>query len=461
MTKRPKVIIVGAGFGGLYAAKALRDAPAEVLMIDKNNYHTFQPLLYQVATAGLNPSDIAVPIRSEFRGVDNVIVRLRRAESIDLENQTIDIHGVGPVHYDALILASGSQHSYFGKDEWEPLAPGLKTLSQATEIRRRILVAFEHAENERDPEIQRALLNFVVVGGGPTGVELAGAIADISRTVLVRDFRRINPSTAKITLVEGGPRLLAAFDPSLSERAQRDLESLGVEVQTGALVTDVTEQGVWIGETFLPARTVIWAAGVEANRLTRTLKGVRLDRAGRVFVEPDLSLPGAPHTFAIGDLAHAEVDGKITPGLAPAAQQMGRLAAANVLRMLRGEPTKAFRYVDKGSMATIGKHKAIMELGRFRKGGYFAWLGWLLVHVFTLIGFRNRFAVLLQWTWNYLFSRRGARLITERGYRTAQSANRPEPGKASETTDENAERSVSESFLKDHQREVPVEATRH
>jgi len=425
------VLILGGGFAGLAAAKVLAGHDEVfVTLLDQRNYHLFQPLLYQVATAGLNPSDIAVPIRSEFRDAENVMVRLRRVVGIDLAGKNVRVEGIPPVPYDYLILACGAQHSYFGKNEWESFAPGLKTLAQATEIRRRILVAFERAENERDPEVQRALLNFVVVGGGPTGVELAGAIADIARTVLVRDFRRINPSTARVVLLEGGPRILPVFDPRLSEHAKRDLEALGVEVRLGALVTSVDLQGVQIGGSErIQARTVIWAAGVEAQRMTRDM-GVQVDRAGRVYVGEDLSIPGHPSAFAVGDIAHAEVDGKLTPGLAPAAQQMGRLAARNILASVRGGARQKFVYKDKGIMATIGKHRAVAQLGRMRHTGYLAWVEWLLVHVFTLIGFRNRLAVFFDWTLNYLFSKRGARLITERDYHSVQE-NGPREGRLS------------------------------
>jgi NADH dehydrogenase len=416
------VIVLGAGFAGLNAAKALARNPAlRVTLMDQRNHHLFQPLLYQVATAGLSPSDIAVPIRSQFARRPNVSVHLAHITQLSLEERWVGGEEGVRLRYDYLVLACGAQHSYFGKSEWEDFAPGLKTLEQATELRRRILSAFEQAENELDPERQRALLTFVVVGAGPTGVEMAGAIADISRTVLVRDFRRINPSSARVVLVEAGPRILPTFSKKLGERAHKDLGALGVEVRTGARVTAVDAEGVTLGEERLPSRTVVWAAGVEAARLTRSL-GVPLDRAGRVNVLPDLSLPGHPEVFAAGDVAHVELDGKLVPGVAPAAMQMGRAVARNVLADLMGKPRAPFRYKDKGAMATIGKHRAIAETGKTRLTGFVAWLAWLFIHVWYLVGFKNRFGVFLTWVWSYLFSTRGARLITEREWRLAPRA---------------------------------------
>ncbi len=412
---RREVVIVGGGFGGLTAAKVLAaDRSVHVTIVDRRNHHLFQPLLYQVATAGLNPADIAVPIRSQFSTDPNVAVHLGEVTRVDLDGRRLAVSdGRRDVElaYDYLILACGARHSYFGRDEWEAYAPGLKTLEQAIEIRRRILSAFEAAENEFDREVQRALLTFVVVGGGPTGVELAGAIADISRTVLVRDFRRIDPASARVVLVEAGPRILAAFPEALARRAAADLAYLGVEVRTGTAVDVVDAGGVAIGGDRVTARSVFWAAGVRAERIGQTL-GTELDRAGRVKVEPDLSIPGHPEAFVVGDLAHAEQDGEALPGLAPVAIQAGRAAARNILAAVHGRAREPFRYVDKGLMATIGKHKAIAVTGRLKLTGYVAWVAWLFIHILYLIGFRNRVAVLAEWTWSYLFSKRGARLIT-------------------------------------------------
>lgn len=410
------VVIVGAGFGGLAAAKRLAKSRAvRVTVVDQRNYHLFQPLLYQVATAGLNPSDIAVPIRSQFSGMPNVSVHMGRVSRIDLERRRVETNGERAIDYDFLILACGAQHSYFGHDAWENDAPGLKTVEQATEIRRRILSAFERAENEADPIAQRALLNFVIVGGGPTGVELAGAIADIARTVLVDDFRRVNPADARVLLVEAGPRVLPAFPEELSQHAAEDLRTIGVEVRTNARVVDVDDRGVQIGEERVPAKSVFWAAGVAADRITGTL-GVPLDRAGRVVIESDLSIPGHRDAFVIGDAAHLEIEGELIPGLAPAAIQEGELAADNVLARIEGRVSVPFRYRDKGIMATIGKHKAIAVAGRMRLTGWIAWAAWLVVHVLSLVGFKNRISVFLQWVWSYVFSRRGARLITRRDW---------------------------------------------
>ena len=409
--RRPHVVIVGGGFGGLYAARALAGRPVRVTLLDRRNHHLFQPLLYQVATAALNPSDIATPLRSILRRAANVTVLLAEVESVDLAARRLVLDG-DPMEYDALVLAAGAGHSYFGHDDWEPLAPSLKTLEDALEIRRRVLVAYEEAEREQDRAEQRALLTSVVIGGGPTGVELAGALAEISRETIARDFRLIDPTKARIVLLEGGPRVLAAFPDPLPARAAAALTRIGVEVRTGATVTRVTPDAVWIGGEQIRARTVLWAAGVAAAPLTRTL-GVPLDRAGRVLVERDLSIPGHPEAFAIGDLcALTGDDGHPLPGLAPVALQQGRAAARNVLHRLAGEPTEPFRYHDRGSMATIGRAAAVAVVGRFRLSGLIAWLAWLFVHIAFLIGFRNRFLVLFQWAWAYITWQRGARLIT-------------------------------------------------
>ena len=412
-----EVIVIGGGFAGLNAAKTLAGHDeVHVTIFDQRNYHLFQPLLYQVATAGLSPADIAVPIRSILRSSRNVAVHLGRVTAVDIAEKWIAAEAVR-LRFDYLILACGARHSYFGHGEWEEYAPGLKTLEQAVEMRRRLLHAFEMAENELDEAKRRALLTFVVVGGGPTGVELAGAIADISRTVLLKDFRRIDPKSARVILLEAGPRVLAAFPAALSSHAERDLTQLGVEVRVGRAVTAIDADGVDAGGERIAARTVFWAAGVQGASLARNL-GVELDRAGRVPVSPDLSIPGAPDVFAAGDIAHLELpDGALLPGLAPAAIQTGRAAARNILASVSGRPRTPFRYRDKGTMATIGKHKAIARTGTLNLTGYLAWLAWLFVHLLFLIGFKNRVSVLAQWAWSYLFSKRGARLITEREWR--------------------------------------------
>jgi NADH dehydrogenase len=411
MSDRPHVVIVGGGFGGLYAAWGLARRRVRVTLLDRRNHHLFQPLLYQVATAALNPADIATPLRAILRKAANVTVLLAEVQSVDLADRRL-ILDEGEMRYDALVLAAGAGHSYFGHDDWEPLAPSLKTLEDALEIRRRVLLAYELAERERDAAEQRALLTSVVVGGGPTGVELAGALAEISRETIARDFRVIDPTQARIVLVEGGARILAGFPEPLSERAREALTRIGVEVRTGAMVTRVTPDAVWLGGEQIRARTVLWAAGVAASPLTRSL-GVPLDRAGRVLVEGDLSIPGHPEAFAIGDMAtRPDENGQPLPGLAPVAIQQGRAAAANVLRRLAGEPTRPFRYRDKGTMATIGRAAAVAVIGPLRLSGLPAWLAWLFVHIMFLIGFRNRFLVLFQWAWAYVSWQRGARLIT-------------------------------------------------
>jgi NADH dehydrogenase len=409
--------VVGAGFGGLNAAKALaRHAGIHVTIVDERNHHLFQPLLYQVATAGLSPADIAVPIRSLFRRRPNVAVHLGRVTRVHPVEKWVAV-GDLQLRFDFLVLACGARHSYFGHAEWEEHAPGLKTLEQAVEIRRRLLRAFEAAENELDPARLGALLTFVVVGGGPTGVELAGAFADIARTVLAKDFRRIDPRRARILLLEAGPRVLPGFSEALSARAARDLADLGVELRTSCAVIAIDAEGVETAGERIAARTVVWGAGVQAAQLTRTL-GVPLDRAGRVHVLPDLSVPGAPDVFAVGDIVHLELPGDgLLPGLAPAAIQTGRAAARNIVATLEGAPRQPFRYRDKGTMATIGKRKAIARTGGLELTGFVAWLAWLFVHLLYLVGFKNRASVLLQWTWSYLFSRRGARLITEPDWR--------------------------------------------
>ena len=421
------VVVVGAGFAGLHATKVLaREPRLYVTVLDQRNYHLFQPLLYQVATAALNGSDIAVPIRSQFARHPNVSVHWDRAQCVNLREKWIEGQASARASFDYLILACGSLHSYFGRPEWEEFAPGLKTVEQAGEIRRRILTAFEQAENEADPKEQVRLLTFVVVGGGPTGVELAGAIADVARTVLIHDFRRINPSRARVILLEAGPRVLPEFVESLSRHARRDLQALGVEVRTSARVTSIDSDGVQLGDERLPARTVLWAAGVEAEPLSRTL-GVTLDHHGRVEVRGDLSVPGAPEVFVVGDMASVESNGHPVPGLAPAAMQMGRAAARNVIASLNRRPRERFRYHDKGIMATIGRSRAVVQTRRLRLTGGVAWTAWLFVHVFYLAGFRNRLGVMAEWAWSYLFSKRGARLITGRQWRLGTERATPDP----------------------------------
>jgi len=407
----PHVVIVGGGFGGLYAARVLAGRPVSVTLLDRRNHHLFQPLLYQVATAALNASDIAAPLRSVLRRAANVTVLLAEVKAVDPANRRLVLDH-GEIGYDALILAAGASHSYFGHDDWEMLAPGLKTLEDALEIRRRVLLAYEAAEREQDGAEQRALLTFVVVGGGPTGVELAGALGEISRQTIARDFRLIDPTKARIILLEGGPRILHTFPEPSSRSAEAALERIGVEVRTNATVTRVTPDAVWLGGEQIRTRAVLWAAGVAAAPLAQTL-GVPVDRAGRVLVEPDLSIPGHPETFVIGDMcAFLHQTGQPLPGVAPVAIQQGRAAAANALRRLAGEPTRPFRYRDRGSMATIGRAAAVAVVGRVRLSGLVAWLAWLLVHIMFLIGFRNRFLVLFDWAWAYVTWQRGARLIT-------------------------------------------------
>lgn len=409
--RRARVVIIGAGFGGLYAARALRHAPVEVTVIDRRNHHVFQPLLYQVATAALSPGDIAYPIRAILNRQRNTRVLLAEATAIDARNHKVILKD-GEVEYDYLIIATGASHAYFGHDDWEQAAPGLKTLEDALEIRRRILYAFEQAERESDANRRKALLTFIVVGGGPTGVELAGAIAEISRQVLRRDFRAIDPGEARVILVEAGPRILATYPEVLSTKAQASLEKLGAEVWTRSPVTSITPQRVLIGDREVPCATTLWAAGVKASALAKSL-GVILDKAGRVLVEPDLSIPGFPEVFVIGDLAvYTHQTGRPLPGVAPVAIQEGRHAARNIQRSLEGKPRAAFHYFDKGTLATIGRAAAVADFGFLKISGFFAWLAYLFVHIFFLIGFRNRFVVMFEWAWAYITMQRSARLIT-------------------------------------------------
>jgi NADH:ubiquinone reductase (H+-translocating) len=409
----PQVVIIGGGFGGLEVAKRLARAPVQTTLIDRRNYHLFQPMLYQVATAALSPTDIASSIRQVLRHISNCRVVLATATGIDLSRQLVRFGAVG-LKYDYLVLAAGATHAYFGNDQWADWAPGLKTLEGATEIRRRILLAFETAEYEGSQDSRRAELTFAVVGGGPTGVELAGAIKEIASQCLSPDFRNIDTKTTRVILIQSNDRLLPQFDPKLSRRAQQDLEAMGVEVRLNSRVTDVNADGLRIGDQFVPARNVFWAAGVAANPLGASL-GVTTDRSGRVPVEPDLSLPGHPNLFVIGDMAAAKsaASQQPVPGVAQGAIQMGRHVARIIAAETAGQaaPRQPFNYRDKGSMATIGKAKAVVQIGRWRFGGFPAWLLWGGIHIFFLVGFRNRVVVFSKWLWNWLISARDARLI--------------------------------------------------
>lgn len=414
--KVPRVVIVGAGFGGLNAAQALASAPVQITVIDRKNHHTFQPLLYQVATAGLSPGEIAAPIRSILRSHKNVEVLMAEVTGFDLDHRIVHTPEVD-VAYEYLIVAAGAQHSYFGHDEWEASAPGLKTIEDALEIRRRVLLAFELAERQTAAGESAPPLNFVVVGGGPTGVELAGTLAEISRYALSHDFRSIDPARTHILLLEGGPRVLPTYADDLSRSAEEQLNRLGVEVRTSTVVTQVEPGAVCIGHSRLPATVVLWAAGVAASPLGKAL-GVQVDRAGRVPVASDLSLPGHPEVFVIGDMAAAKDEsGKMLPGVAPVAIQQGRFVAKVIRDEIndgRASARRAFHYWDKGSLATIGRAAAVAQFGRIHISGFVAWLSWLFVHILFLIGFRNRLLVFIQWAWSYFTYERGARLITGR-----------------------------------------------
>ena len=406
----PHVVIVGGGFGGLEAAKAFRGSKVRVTLVDRRNHHVFQPLLYQVATAALNPANIASPIRRILRGVENVEVWLGDVESVDVQAKVLKLTD-GEIHFDYLIVATGATHSYFGHEEWSADAPGLKSIEDAVEIRRRILLAFEAAEREPDPRRRREWTTFVVVGAGPTGAELAGALAEIARHDLIHEFRHINPARSRVILLEAGPRVLPSYSEDLSAKAQKQLEGLGVDVRVGTKVTGVDNEGVSTEGGHISARTVLWGAGVEGSPLAKSL-GVPLDRAGRVKVMPDLSIPGASSVFVVGDLAAVEQDGQLVPGVAPAAMQGGKHAAKAILATLKGKPRPRFRYLDKGSLATIGRHAAVAQIGKLHLSGFIAWMAWSLIHIFFLIGFRNRVLVMLEWGWLYLFHDRGSRLIT-------------------------------------------------
>lgn len=407
----PRIVIVGAGFGGLQAALHLARLPVQITLIDRRNHHTFQPLLYQVATAGLSPGEIAAPIRWIVRGRRNIEVLLDEVQDFDLAQRRVKLPNL-EILYDYLIVAAGASHAYFGHDEWEPLAPGLKTIEDALEIRRRVLLAFELDERQAASGGPQTPLNFVIVGGGPTGVELAGTLAEISRRVLADEFQSIDPKSTRIILLEGGPRVLPVYPEDLSRSAEEQLRHLGVDVRTSTMVTSVEPGVVHMGETRLPAAVILWAAGVAASPLGKKL-GAPIDRAGRVLVNPDLSIPGHPEVFVIGDLASLkDKNGKTVPGVAPAAMQQGRATARNIARELRGAPRRNFHYINKGNLATIGRAAAVAEFGKVHISGFLAWLAWLFVHIFFLIGFRNRVLVMIQWAWSYFTYERGARLIT-------------------------------------------------
>ena len=410
----PHVVIVGGGFAGLWATRALASANVRITLVDRGNHHLFQPLLYQVATAGLSAPDIAAPLRHILRKQRNVEVRMATVTGIDANAKRVVLDDGSTLDFDCLLLASGATHAYFGNDAWAEHAPGLKTLDDALDLRRKLLLAFERAEASTDPAERAAWLNFAIVGAGPTGVELAGTLAEIARHTLTGEFRNIDPASARVRLIEAGPRVLAAFPEDLSAKAKHQLEKLGVEVTLGTPVQAINADGYQLGDTFVPAKTVVWAAGVAASPLGAML-GVPLDRAGRVQVQPDLSVPGHPDIFVAGDLAALlQANGKPVPGVAPAAKQMGRVVAHNIRARLAGKPTTPFAYKDYGNLATIGRMAAVVDLGRLKFSGLLAWWFWLVMHVFFLIGFRNRLVVLLNWTWAYWSYQRAARIILGR-----------------------------------------------
>ena len=412
MERKPKVVIVGGGFGGLWAAKSLANKPVDVMLIDRKNHHVFQPLLYQVATAVLSPGEIAQPIRRILHYAKNIEVILGEVTGFDPPNNRLRMDDGSDVDFDYLIVAAGARHAYFGHDDWETSAPGLKTLEDAVEIRRRVLLAFELAERDAYLKGTHDPLNFVVVGGGPTGVELAGAIADIARQALAKDFKAIDTRKARVILFEGSDRVLGTFASDLSESAKSQLEDLGVEVRLNSFVTEIEPGKVKVGDEWIDCDVVLWATGVAASPIGKML-GVETDKAGRVFVEPDLTIPGHKNVFVIGDMASIKQEnGDPVPGVSPAAMQMGTATAKNILADLRGDERKIFKYVDKGTMATIGRSKAIAHLAGMKFKGLIAWMMWLGLHVFFLIGFRNRFAVMFSWFWAYLTRERSARLIT-------------------------------------------------
>ena len=425
-TNTPHVLIIGGGFGGLRCAQKLRRAPVRVTLIDRRNHHLFQPLLYQVATAGMMAENIAVPIRSVLRRQKNAAVQLGDVQQVDLAAKRVHLADGTRIGYDYLVLAAGARTSYFGHDEWEKHTVGLKSVEDAYAIRRRVLLAFEAAEQETDPAVRRRLLTFIAIGGGPTGVEMAGALAELTRVVLARDFRRVNPDEVRVVLLEAAPRLLLAFHPKNAENARHELMRLGVEVHTGRGVTDIDARGVHLGDEVIESDLVVWAAGVTPENITRKMLGMEATQRGFVPVEQDCSVKGFQEVFAIGDCAAyiteaetkaAEEKGtkpRPLPGVAPVAMQQGTFVADTIMRELRGKPRLPFRYFDKGSMATIGKSRAVLEFGRLRMQGFLAWVAWIFVHVFYIVGFRNRALVMFDWFWAYLFNRRGARLIVGR-----------------------------------------------
>jgi NADH dehydrogenase len=407
---QPRIVIVGGGFGGLNVAQALAKRPVQVTLVDRRNHHLFQPLLYQVATAALNASDIAIPIRRILRNQGNAEVLLAEARSVEFAENRL-LLDEGSLTYDYLVVATGARHSYFGRDEWMPVAPGLKSIGDALEIRRRVLSAFEQAEREPDAQRREAWLTFVVVGAGPTGVELSGALCEIAQHALARDFRHINPAQARVILLEGSDRVLPPYVPELSEKARLQLVRLGVDVRTGQRVTGIDGDSVQVGDERIPTRTVLWAAGVMGSGFGRALS-VPLDRAGRIIVESDLRIAGHPNVFAIGDGACLMQDGAPVPGVAPAAVQEARHTANNILRAVRGETLLPFRYRNKGSLATVGRSAAVADFGKLKLSGPLAWFAWLVLHLMFLVGFRNRVIVLFQWLWSFISYDRGARLIT-------------------------------------------------
>jgi len=424
MKLRRHVLVVGGGFGGLGVARALARSPVRVTLLDRQNHHLFQPLLYQVAMAGLAPGEVAVPIRGVLRLQDNVRVLLANVTSVDLAARLVTSSEAAPLEYDYLVIASGAENSYFGHDEWQHVAPGLKDVDDALEIRRRVLLAFEAAEREPDPLVQRRHLTFVVIGGGPTGVELAGAIAELATFVLARDFRAIHPDATRVILIEGGPRILGTFSPALSDSARASLSGMGVEVRSELRVTGIDATGVWCGDERIEASTVLWAAGVRASPLCGGI-GIPTDRLGRALVAQDCSVPGHPEVFVIGDAACFIPEGQAAPlpGVSPVAMQQARFVARQITRSLEGQPREVFHYFDKGSMATIGRSRAVAVVGKLELTGFIAWLAWLALHIVYLIGFRNRLVVLVDWAWAYIGYRRGSRLIT--GHRLQAGAPLP------------------------------------
>jgi len=413
MKLKRRVVIIGGGFGGLSVAQALARQSVHVTLVDRSNHHLFQPLLYQVAMAGLSPGEIAVPIRAVLSRQKNARVLLAEVTGVDLQARRVQTREALPLDYDYLVIATGTENNYFGHDDWARVAPGLKDLDDAVEIRRRVLVAFEAAEREPDPTVQRRHLTFVVIGGGPTGVELAGAIAELATFVLSRDFRSIHSDATRVVLVEGSDRVLASFDPKLSARAAESLREMGVEVRTGLRVTAIDEQGLNCGSERIDASTVLWAAGVRASSLCQRI-GLNVDRQGRALVEQDCSIKDHPEVFVIGDAASFIPEGgsQPLPGVSPVAMQQGRFVARQIARSCEGAPRQRFKYLDKGSMATIGRSRAVAQVGKLQLSGLLAWLAWLTVHIFYLIDFRNRLLVLVDWAWAYFAYRRGSRLIT-------------------------------------------------